>query len=157
MWSKQYNVGYGYNLSIFRRTEENHAKPWSSCPVAGPCGCKLTSRQQSAIKYANPNVGPYLRYFLIWKKKKFTCLFLQTFRVRTLDEHQTVVLTYAKRLHVYTHIHTYIYICVIIWVFVNWNICCGEGNLQPDVHLHNIFKLCSYLSENTLLSITNSA
>jgi hypothetical protein len=38
----------------------DQGKPWSSWPVAGPSGCKLTSSQQSGIKYASPNTSPYL-------------------------------------------------------------------------------------------------
>jgi hypothetical protein len=58
-----------YRLSICSRTEENHEKPWSSWPVAGPSGCKLTYSQQSGIKYVNPNVCPYLRCCFIWKNR----------------------------------------------------------------------------------------
>jgi hypothetical protein len=35
-------------------------KAWSSWPVAGPSGYKLTSTQLFGIKYANPNVSPDL-------------------------------------------------------------------------------------------------
>jgi hypothetical protein len=45
--SMQCNVEFGYQLSICSGTEENHGKPWSSWPVVGPSGCKLTSGQQS--------------------------------------------------------------------------------------------------------------
>jgi hypothetical protein len=44
----QCNVEFGYHRSIFSETKENHGKPWSSC--------KLTSSQQSSIKYANSNI-----------------------------------------------------------------------------------------------------
>jgi hypothetical protein len=60
MGSIQCNVEYEYQLSICCGTKENHRKPWSSWPVAGPSGCKLISSQQSGIKYASPNVSPYL-------------------------------------------------------------------------------------------------
>jgi hypothetical protein len=33
--------------------------------VAGPSGCKLTSSQQSGIKYTNPNISPYLCHCFI--------------------------------------------------------------------------------------------
>jgi hypothetical protein len=36
MWSMQCNVEFGYQLSICSGIEENHGKPWSSWPVAGP-------------------------------------------------------------------------------------------------------------------------
>jgi hypothetical protein len=38
MWSMQFNVEFGYQLSICSRTKENRGKPWSSWPVAGPSG-----------------------------------------------------------------------------------------------------------------------
>jgi hypothetical protein len=58
MWSMKYNVEFGFQLSICSGTKENHGKPWSSWPVAGPSGCKLTSSQQSVIKYTSPNTSP---------------------------------------------------------------------------------------------------
>jgi hypothetical protein len=67
MCSMQCDVEFGYQLSFCSRTEENHGKPWSSWPVAGPSGCKLTSSQETGVKYANPNIGPYLYYCFIWK------------------------------------------------------------------------------------------
>jgi hypothetical protein len=64
MWSIQSNVEFGYQLSICSGTKENHGKPWSSWPVAGPSGCKLTSSQQSGTEHANPSISPWLcRYF----------------------------------------------------------------------------------------------
>jgi hypothetical protein len=50
LWSMQYNVQFGYQLSICSRIEEKHGKPCSSWPVAGPSGCELTSSQQSGFK-----------------------------------------------------------------------------------------------------------
>jgi hypothetical protein len=38
-------------LNICSGTKENHGKPWSSLPVAGPSGCKLTSSQQSGVEW----------------------------------------------------------------------------------------------------------
>jgi hypothetical protein len=52
----QCNVEFGYQLSIRYGTKENHGKPWSSCPVTGPSGCKLTTSQQSGVQYASPNI-----------------------------------------------------------------------------------------------------
>jgi hypothetical protein len=56
MRSMQCNVEFGYQLSIRTGTKENDGKPWSSWPVAGPSGCKLTTSQQSGIEYASPNI-----------------------------------------------------------------------------------------------------
>jgi hypothetical protein len=70
MWGMQYNVEFGYQPSICSRTVENHGKPWSSWPVAGPSECKLTSGKLSGIKYANLNDGPYLAAAIF--KKKYT-------------------------------------------------------------------------------------
>jgi hypothetical protein len=63
-----------YQLSICSRIEENHGKPRSSWPVAGPSGCKLTSSQQSGIKYANPNVSPYLCVLALFERKIYIFL-----------------------------------------------------------------------------------
>jgi hypothetical protein len=43
-------------LSIRSGTKENHGKPCSSWPVAGPSGCKLTTGQQFGVEYASPNI-----------------------------------------------------------------------------------------------------
>jgi hypothetical protein len=56
MRSMQCNVEFGYQLNICSGTKENHGKPRSSWPVAGPSGCKLTSSQQSGVEYASPNI-----------------------------------------------------------------------------------------------------
>jgi hypothetical protein len=50
------NVEFRYQLSIRSGTKENHGKPWSSWPVAGPSGSKLTTSQQSGVEYASPNI-----------------------------------------------------------------------------------------------------
>jgi hypothetical protein len=50
MWSMQSNVKVGAQLSICSGIEENHGKPWSSWPVAGPSGCKLTCSHQFGIQ-----------------------------------------------------------------------------------------------------------
>jgi hypothetical protein len=95
MWRMQCNVKFGYQLSICSGTKETHGKSWTSWPVAGPSGCKLTSSQQSGIKYASPNISPYLCCFYIFSFlfffQNFYKLFLQTFvSVCNLDKHQTV-------------------------------------------------------------------
>jgi hypothetical protein len=41
------NVEFGYQLNICSATKENYGKPWSSWPVAGPSGCKLTSSHRN--------------------------------------------------------------------------------------------------------------
>jgi hypothetical protein len=56
MRSMKCSVEFGCQLSIRSGTKENHGKPWSSWPVAGPSGCKLTSSQKSGIEYATPNI-----------------------------------------------------------------------------------------------------
>jgi hypothetical protein len=60
MRSMQCNVEFGYQLSICSGTKENHENPWSSWPVTGPSGCKLTSSQQSGIECTSPNIISYL-------------------------------------------------------------------------------------------------
>jgi hypothetical protein len=81
---------FGYKLSICSRIEENLGKIWSGLQVTEPCGCKLTSSQQSGIKYTNPNVSPYLCSCFIWKNLHI-CFFTYFFLVDSLDEQQTVV------------------------------------------------------------------
>jgi hypothetical protein len=95
MVSMQCNVEFGYQLSICSRTKENHGKPWSSWPVAGPSECKVTSSQQSGINSANPNISPYslqlyFFFFFVFSFSK-VILFLQLFVCAyVLDKHQTV-------------------------------------------------------------------
>jgi hypothetical protein len=48
-------------------TEKNCGKPQSSWLITGPAGCKLTSGQQSGIKYTNRNISPYLAVALFEK------------------------------------------------------------------------------------------
>jgi hypothetical protein len=78
-------------LCFSSRTEENHGKPWSSWTIEGPFGCKLNSSQQSGIKYANPNISPYLWCCFIWKKVYIFFFTSISFYVHILDEHQTNV------------------------------------------------------------------
>jgi hypothetical protein len=49
VWSRQCNMEFGYQFSIYSRTEENHGKTWLSWPVAGTSGCKVASRQLFGI------------------------------------------------------------------------------------------------------------
>jgi hypothetical protein len=102
IWSMRWNLEFRYQLSICSRTEENHGKPWSSCPVEGPSRCELTSIQQSGIKYMNPNVSPYLCCCFIWKEN------LQFFRDLSFmcilwKNTKQLCITFAKRIHAYMH------------------------------------------------------
>jgi hypothetical protein len=92
MWSMHCNVEFAYQLSICSGTKENHGKPWSSWLVAGPSGCKLTSSQQSGIKYAGPNISSYLRLFpFFFSFENIYKFFLRTFlSVHNLDKYQIV-------------------------------------------------------------------
>jgi hypothetical protein len=76
MWSMRRNLKYWYQLSICSRTEENQGKAWSNWPVAGPSGCELTSSHQSGVKYANPNISPYIAVALFENVYRFA---LQSF------------------------------------------------------------------------------
>jgi hypothetical protein len=84
MRSMQCNVELGYQLSICSGAKENHGKPRLSWPVAGPSGCKLTSSQQSGIKYASPNT------------KHLLAVFTKILSAYNLDNHQTVYNTYGR-------------------------------------------------------------
>jgi hypothetical protein len=99
MWSIQCNVEFGYQLSICSGTKENHGKPWSSWPLAGPSGCKLTSSQQFGIEYASPNIIPYLCWFtflsfFFWKRLQVP--FTKILSVYHLDKYQTVYNTCGR-------------------------------------------------------------
>lgn len=39
-----YSMEFGYQLNIYCDTDENHGKSQSYLPVAGPSGCKLSSK-----------------------------------------------------------------------------------------------------------------
>jgi hypothetical protein len=74
-----------------RKTTENLDRV-----VARPSGSKLTSSQQSRIKYASPNNSPYLCCCFIEKHLLYK-LFLQIFLCAyNLDEHQTAYNTCGR-------------------------------------------------------------
>jgi hypothetical protein len=76
MWSMQCNVEYGYHLSICCcMTAENHGKPWSSWPVTGPSGCKLTSSQQSGINTRTVTLVPICVVALVKESKSQLCCY----------------------------------------------------------------------------------
>jgi hypothetical protein len=83
-WNSVTNSSFA--LGPMKTTE----KPWSSWPVAGPSGCKLTSSQQSGIKYANPNVSPYLCVLALSEIKVYIFVLHFFSYVDILDEQQTV-------------------------------------------------------------------
>jgi hypothetical protein len=92
MWSMQCNVEFGYQLSICSGTKENHGKCWSSWPVAGPSGCKLTSSPQFGTKYASPNTSPYLCFFsfpFLWNHLQV--FFTKIVSLYNLDKHKNRV------------------------------------------------------------------
>jgi hypothetical protein len=95
----QCNVEFGYQLSICSGNEENHGKPGSSWPVAGPSGCKLTSSQQSGIKYATPNISPYVAVALFIH---IYILFYSFSHMHTSDDQKTVV-------------YNFVCVCVCVW------------------------------------------
>jgi hypothetical protein len=88
MRSMQCNVEFGYQLCICPGTKESHGKPWSSWPVAGPSGCKMTSSQQSG----SPNTSPCLCFFFLNIYK----LFLQKCYLYIIWISQTVYNTYRR-------------------------------------------------------------
>ena len=100
--------GIGYQLSICSSTEENHGKPWSSWPVSGPSGYKLTSSQQSGIKYANPNISPCVScsfiskvyicfstvffFCILWMSSKHLCItFVKGFNCSSIDKFKSLL------------------------------------------------------------------
>jgi hypothetical protein len=94
-------------------------KSLTSWPVAGPPGCKLTSSQQSSIKYASPNISPYLCcffYFSFFFNFSFflflffyRLFFLQLLCAYDLDKHQTVYNTCGRNTRMYEQMCIQIY------------------------------------------------
>jgi hypothetical protein len=117
--------------ALSRLSKENHGKPWSSWPVAGPSECKLTSSQQSGIKSASPNISPYLCccvfllfYFLsVFFSVPFffiyiTICFLQLLLCSyDLDKYQTVYNTRGRNKRIYEQICKQLYIYLYLWFF----------------------------------------
>jgi hypothetical protein len=99
MRSMQCNVEFGYQLSIRSGTKENHGKPWSSWPVAGPSGCKLTTGQQSGVEYASPNIV-YLSMRLLYYNIRIQFV-LQLFYIHIIwiskARHRNRIYTCIKR------------------------------------------------------------
>jgi hypothetical protein len=95
----------------------DHGKSYSSWPVAGPSGCKLTASQQSSIKYTSPNISPYLCccVFLL-VSFLFSIFFDKLFSLQLmlcaydLDKHQTVYNTRGRNKRIYEQICIQIYI-----------------------------------------------
>jgi hypothetical protein len=108
----QCHAEFGYQLSICSGTKENHRKPSSSWPVAGPSGCKLTSSQQSGIKYASPITSPYLCFFFIFFKNIYKLL-LQKFYLYIIWISTKPCITPVEGMNVYRHkyAYNYTYIC----------------------------------------------
>jgi hypothetical protein len=118
--SMQCNEEFLDQLSVCSRTEENHGKPWWNWPVAGPSGYKLTSSQESDIKYANPNICPYLAVDLFEKLYVFVITEF-SFYLHMSDEHQAIVSNICEEntcLYAHTCIQTYLYL--YLWLFDYW-------------------------------------
>jgi predicted ATPase len=116
------NVEFGYQFCICSSTKENHEKSWSSWPIAGTSGCRLTSSQQSDIKYATITLAP-IRLFL--RLKKCTQLFYGVSICILLRRNEQFNIKCAKSVTAYTHIHTNKYIYLYIFLFVieySWNV-----------------------------------
>jgi hypothetical protein len=113
MWSMQCKVEFGYQLSICSGTKENYGKPWSSWPVAGPSGCKLTSSHQSGIKYASPNTSPYLCFCFFFSLKTFTSCFYKNLYLYIIWISTKPCRTPAEGMNAYWHkyAYNYTYIC----------------------------------------------
>jgi hypothetical protein len=77
MWSIQSNVEFGYQLSICSGAKENHGKPWSSWPITGPSGCKLTSSQRTLASVPGCAVA-LLRYSWLHFYRFFIYVWIST-------------------------------------------------------------------------------
>jgi hypothetical protein len=117
MGSMQCNVEFGYQLSICSRTEENHGKPWSSWPVAGPSECNWLLANSPAWNLRTLTLVPTLCYciFLFFSLSLLSqqvILFLQLFVCAyDLDKQQTVQNSYERNKG-WTNTHRNIHISV---------------------------------------------
>jgi hypothetical protein len=133
-------------LSICSGTKENHVKPWSSWPITGPSACKLTSSQQFRIKYASPNISPYLCWSpppLFFYKWFFFSFFFKYCYVRKIWISAKPCITPAEGMNAY--MNKYTYIC-ILWLSVNlvvvgwknwmlYEVCCSQLRSDSPVEL----------------------
>jgi hypothetical protein len=112
--------------------KENHWKPSSRWPVAGPFGCKLTSSQQSGIKYESPNTSSYICCFPFFLSffpffvENISKLLLQKFYLYMIWINTKPCITPAKVMNAYMHkyAYNYTYIYVIPWLSVNLEVHC---------------------------------
>ena len=79
MSSKQCNVHFRYQICICCSAEEGYGNPWSIWSFTGPCGCLLTSSQQSCLQIHDLQ-WQYQRVQLLWEnidlfQKDFPCSF----------------------------------------------------------------------------------
>jgi hypothetical protein len=86
---------------LLRGTRENHRKLWSSWLVAVPSECKLTSNQQSGIKYASLTLVPICNAFF------FENYFYKTF-------YAYVILISANNVSPRSNVHTFILNKIIV-------------------------------------------
>jgi hypothetical protein len=115
MGSMQCNVEFGYQVSICSETKENHGKPWSRWPVAGPSGCKLTSSQQSSIKPRALALVPFCAVALLFKRLQvlvytsFVCIWFgwETYRAQHLGK--------TVRTYIYYHVYELHRFEFVIW------------------------------------------
>jgi hypothetical protein len=66
MGSMKCNVEFGYQLSICSGTKENHGKPWSSWPVAGPSECNWLLASSPALNPWTLTLVPTLCYCIFF-------------------------------------------------------------------------------------------
>jgi hypothetical protein len=109
------NFEFGYQLSICSGTKENHRKPESSWPVAGPSGCKLTFSQQPDIEYANPNISLCCCFIEKHTQVVFTNIFICVASCNPCTSHGRETTDYVyKSFHVVQQVH------VLHYMLVTW-------------------------------------
>jgi hypothetical protein len=130
MWSMQCHLEFGYQLSICSGTKENHGKPWSSWPVAGPSGCKMTSSQQCALNIRALTLVPICvaAFFLPFSLFFFHFYFFSQvvlynyFYVRMIWKSTKPCIKPAEGINTYInnmHTNIHISVSVIFWLSVN--------------------------------------
>jgi hypothetical protein len=114
MGSMPCHVEFGYQVSICSETKENHGKSWSSWPVAGPSGCKLTTSQQSGTNTASLNISPYLCccVFLFFFSPQQVVVLQLFVCAYDLDKHQTVQNKYGRNKRIYEQL------CIQICIYL---------------------------------------
>jgi hypothetical protein len=137
MGSMQCTVEFGYQLSICSGTKENHGKPWSNWPAAGPSECNRLLASSPALNPRTLTLVPTLHYciFILFFPLFFfffsqVILSLQLFVCAyDLDKQQTLQHAYGRNKGICEQkcIQTDIYLYPMV-VWKSEEVCCLSNN-----------------------------